>query len=440
MIAEIVERVAGLRHEALSEAARERLTLCLFANLAVGIAGTRYCVLPEPVADGGRYALLSGRHAQDHRAAAFWNAAAMHARTQDDFHPVGNLHIGTVVIPALMAVADERQLSGRDFLEALAAGYMVATGISRGASPRTTPRGLRSTGLYAPFGATAAVARARRLDAGEASSALAMTTVFAGGTTQAWLDGSDEWQLHPAHAAETGLRACDLAAQGVRGGAHALDGKAGFFNALLGEAPSFEMIAGDFDPSAALEESVIKRYPVSGICQSVVLGSERAAARVPDAGRIRSILVEMNSFEIGYPGTMNRGPVFRAFGDRLMSATFCAAAVLARGGLRFDDFQGAQDPLRDRLVAATTVRKDDALPLLSSRVTVTLDDGGEIVERVANSREEVRIDWDTVAPWAADIFEQAGKDRHACEGTMAAVRDLAAAPHVDTRLLAAFSG
>jgi hypothetical protein len=91
-------------------------------------------------------------------------------------------------------------------------------------------------------------------------------------------------------------------------------------------------------------------------------------------------------------------------------------------------------------VAATTVRKDDALPLLSSRVTVTLDDGGEIVERVANSREEVRIDWDTVAPWAADIFEQAGKDRHACEGTMAAVRDLAAAPHVDTRLLAAFSG
>src|SRR5690606_19119198 len=137
-----------------------------------------------------------------------------------------------------------------------------------------------------------------------------------------------------------GLRACDLAMQNVRGGAHALDGKAGFFNALLGEPVSFDMIEQDFDPSAALEQSVIKRYPVSGICQSVVLASERAAARIHDPSTIRSILIEMNSFEITYPGTLNRGPTFRAFGDRLMSATFCSAAVFARQGLVFDDFQG----------------------------------------------------------------------------------------------------
>lgn len=161
MIEEISRRVASLSLDGLGEAARSRMALCLLANLAVGVAGVRHCVLSPPARGAGAYGLLSGGRAADARPAAFWNAAAMHARTQDDFHPVGNLHIGTVVIPALMAVADETELSGRAFLEALAAGYTVATGLSRSASPRTTPRGVRSTGLYAPFGATAAVAKAR---------------------------------------------------------------------------------------------------------------------------------------------------------------------------------------------------------------------------------------------------------------------------------------
>ena len=437
MIEAIADRVAALSLDHLSEAARERLTLCLLANLAVGVAGARYCVLQPPAEGSGSHSLLSGGRTGDARAAAFWNAAAMHARTQDDFHPVGNLHIGTVVIPALMAVADEVPLSGRDFLEALAAGYMVATGLSSAASPRTTPRGMRSTGYYSPFGATAAVARARGLNREDTASALALTTVFAGGTTQAWLDGSDEWQLHPAHAAETGLRACDLAMQGVRGGAHALDGKAGLFSALLGEPVTFDRIEQDFDPSAALEESVIKRYPVSGICQSVVLASERAAARIHDPAMIRSVLIEMNSFEINYPGTLNRGPLFRAFSDRLMSATFCGAAVLARQGLVFDDFQGAANPLRERLVTVTEVRNDDALPLLSSRVTVALSDGTEVVELVRNSRDEVRIDRDTIVPWAADLFADGGRTRKSAEATMVTVGTLADAVRVDTRRLIA---
>ncbi len=427
---EIAQRVASLTYEGLSEPARERLLLCLLANLSVGVAGVRYCVLPEPAMAGGRFMLLSGRAAANAHAAAFWNAAVMHARTQDDFHPVGNLHIGTVVIPALLATVDDAQISGRRFLDALAAGYMVATGMSRSASPKTTPRGVRSTGYYSPFGAAAAVARARGLDAGHIANALALTTVFAAGTTQAWIDGSDEWQLHPAHAAETGLRVVELDSQGIRGGAHALDGKAGFYHALLNEDVSFDAIRGDFEPSAAIEESAIKRYPVSGICQSVVLAAERAAARIGDAGTIKSVLVEMNPFEITYPGTLNRGPEFRSFGDRLMSATFCAAAVLSRGTLQFEDFHGARSGLRDRVVGATEVRKDDGLGLLSSRVTVELADGEKVVEKVENSREEVRIDWELVRDWGADLWQEAGRERSAFDTCLDAVRGLSKAREV----------
>ena len=151
MIEAIATHLASLRYEDLSPAAREKLKLCVLANLAVGIAGVSYTYPPEPRAEGGRFGLLSRRRAAGAREAAFWNAAAMHARTQDDFDPVGNLHVGTVVLPALLAMADSIPLTGRTFLRATLAGYVAAVGLARYASPRTSPRGLRSTGFFSPF-------------------------------------------------------------------------------------------------------------------------------------------------------------------------------------------------------------------------------------------------------------------------------------------------
>lgn len=423
MIQALAERVVGFSYDALSEAAKDRLKLCLLANLSVGVAGVRYCMLPEPEA-GGRFRLLSGRHTTQARDAAFWNAAVMHSRTQDDFHPVGNLHVGTVVLPALLAAADAMEPSGRGFLDALGAGYMVGVGLSRSFSPLTTPRGLRSTGLYAPFGASAAVARLRQASKEHTASALALTTVFAAGTTQAWIDGSDEWQVHPAHGAETGIRTNALAECGVEGGEHALDGQAGFYHGLVGQRPSFAELEGDLDPSAAIEETVIKRYPVSGICQSVVLASEHVASRLPaDKDSIRRILVQMNSFEMRYPGTLNRGP-FRSFGAKLMSATYCSASVIGNGVFDFSDFHNSESTARDRLIPITEIAEDTTLPLLSARVTVGLADGRLVTEEVKNSRDEVAIEWNSVDSWASALWEEADRSAAAYEACRDVVRDL----------------
>jgi 2-methylcitrate dehydratase PrpD len=427
VISDIARLAASVSFDRLSPAAQDRLLLCLLANLSVGIAGVRHAVVPEPAAAGGRYRLLSGSRAGDPRAAAFWNGCVMHARTQDDFHPVGNLHIGTVVLPALLAVADESELTGANFLSALAAGYAVAVGLSRQFSPVTTPRGLRSTCLYAPFGATAAVARARAVSSAQMANALALTTAFNAGETQTWVDGSDEWQIHAGLGAQNGLVANDLAAQGVRGGEHALDGPAGFYRAVVGEAVSFKDIEADFDASNAIEETAIKRYPVSGICQSVVLAAEQVARELAaKAGRAAALRIELNAFEITYPGTLNRGP-FRSFGDRLMSAAFCASSVVAHGGFRFDDFHSGPQAPRDELIGRTEVVPDAGLPLLSSRVIARTTDGGSITASVKDSRAAVAIDWSSIEPWAIALFQEAGRTRKDYEACRDAVRDLATA-------------
>lgn len=436
MIAALADRLAAVRWRALDEAAQRALLLCLLANLSVAIAGPRHTRLPEPPAAPG-HLLFSGRRTASARDAAFWNAAAMHARTQDDFHPLGNLHLGTVIIPAALAMAERYEASGERLLDALAAGYAAAVGLSRSLSAHTTPRGLRSTGLYAPFGAAAAAATLANADAPMLGNALALVASMACGTTQCWIDGSDEWQLHVAHAADAGMIAVDLTQAGVRGGAHQLDGNAGFFRAFAGFVPSAETVLADADPARAILETVVKRYPVSGICQPVVLAAERMARRLPAAvAEIRRARIDMTPFELRYPGTLNKGP-FKSFSDVLMSAAFCMSSVLANGRLAFDDLLQLDRPDRDRLIACTEVVPDETLGTLSCRVTVELGNGTTVVEEVRDGGKELELNWNTVDDWARALWLEGGRSGAAYDRARDVILDLPRRPAAD--LIAALS-
>lgn len=440
MIEDLAAHLRGLDHAALSDAAKARLKLCILANLAVGVAGAPYAFPAAPATPGGRHALLDGRGAADARAAAFWNGAAMHARTQDDFDPIGNLHVGTVVLPALLATAGDVAVPGETFLTATLAGYVAAIGLARFASPRTSPRGLRSTGYFSPFGASAAVALAHGLDRDGLASALALTTVFAAGTTQSWIDGGHEWQLHAGHGAETGLRTVAMARAGLKGSPGALSGEAGLFHALMGERPDFADISEGFEPDRVIKDSVIKRFPVSGICQSVVLAAQALGARLTDPAAIAHVTVEMNGFEITYPGTRNAGPVLESFGERLMSAAFCTSSVLACRSFAFEDFHRAENPARDGLIRRVGVVADPALPLLSARVSVALADGRTLSEEVIDSRAAVRIDEDSIRPWGRALLAEIGRPAEDFDRLAEAVATIEARDRIDPRGLLGYPG
>jgi 2-methylcitrate dehydratase PrpD len=424
MIDLLADRLMQVRFSSLSAAAQERLLLCLLANIAVAVAGTGNTRLPAPAAASEGHLLFDGRKAASGREAAFWNAAAMHARTQDDFHPLGNLHVGTVVTPAALATAETRNANGEALLDAIATGYAASVALSRSLSAHTTPRGLRSTCLYAPFGASAAVARLCGFDSPRLANALALTASMAGGTTQCWIDGSDEYQLHVARAAEAGLVAAALTEAGVRGGQHQLDGKAGFFNALAGFVPDATQIVDDADPDRAIVETVIKRFPVSGICQPVVLLAERLAPKLADRlDRIDAVRIFLTPFELNYPGTLNRGP-FRSFSDVLMSAAFCCNSVLVNGRCVFDDLLRLAHPLRDRLIARTEVLADAALGTLSCRIEVDLSDGTMLVDEVHNGGEQLALGWDTIDDWARALWRDGGRDEARYAAFRSAIRAL----------------
>jgi len=126
---------------------------------------------------------------------------------------IGSHNSPTTCMTAL-AVAEERNLSGRDFLGALivgddlAARMLAASGLDLGA-------GWDASSIFTTIPAAAIAARLMGLDALQARDAMGHAVDMTCGTTQSVWDGIAAWKLVGGHAARNGIFAAHLASTGA---------------------------------------------------------------------------------------------------------------------------------------------------------------------------------------------------------------------------------
>jgi 2-methylcitrate dehydratase PrpD len=121
--------------------------------------------------------MLGGERATPY-GAAFVNSALMHARLQEDAYHTGS-HPGVMIIPAALAVAETRGLSGRDLITAVVAGYEIEAAMTADFIPRSNEQGFRSSPTYGPFGAAMGAGRALGLSEVQATQAIGVAATFA---------------------------------------------------------------------------------------------------------------------------------------------------------------------------------------------------------------------------------------------------------------------
>jgi 2-methylcitrate dehydratase PrpD len=200
-------------------------------TIGVGIAGVR-----SPYAAGVTKAAQTWGAGKDAHSfatgialpapsAAFVNAFQAHALEFDCVHEAAVLHPFTVVVPVLLAEAQAKGMDGATFIAACAAGIDVAAGL--GVAAKSQIRFFRpaTCGL---FGATAALARARGLDAQTTAHALGYALAFASGTMQAHVEGTPALAASVGAAARSAFAAVDLAQAGLPGPMGAIDGPFGY--------------------------------------------------------------------------------------------------------------------------------------------------------------------------------------------------------------------
>ena len=171
--------------------------------------------------------------------AAWVLGTTSHAVEFDDIFKDAVYHPGVPVISAALAIADEYNRSGLDFLKAVVVGYEVSTRLGAAVQPSHYTY-FHTTGTVGAIGSAAAAAFL--IDPNDKdifAHAVATATTFASGLQQAFRSDAMTKALHGGHAASIGVTAAKAAAKGVTGALDILEGEVGF-GAALSKDPKWE--------------------------------------------------------------------------------------------------------------------------------------------------------------------------------------------------------
>lgn len=229
---QLAEFGCGLDARALPAPVVDALKLAVLDCLAAALAGVN-----EPVSrrvvdlvtqDGSTGpASLIGYPAKTSIAnAAFANGTTAHACDYDDSSWTMWTHPTAAVLPALLAVAEARNLSGLDVLAALAVGLEIEKAIGIGIQPDHYKAGWHPTGTLGVFGAAAAASRAFGLDRQYFQAALGIAASCSAGIRINV--GTMTKPLHVGFAARNGVDAARLAEAGVTSNPAAFEGEDGY--------------------------------------------------------------------------------------------------------------------------------------------------------------------------------------------------------------------
>ena len=162
--------------------------------------------------------------------AALINGAMAHALDYDDTH-IGSMgHPSAPVVPAVLAVAEWKGLSGKSALEAFLLGFEVETRIGMGLGPKHYDRGWHNTSTYGRFGAAVAAGKLLGLSLGEMKQAMGLAGTQAAGLRLVF--GTMTKPFHPGKSAFDGVLSAILAQRGFTCAPNILEAKKGFVETL----------------------------------------------------------------------------------------------------------------------------------------------------------------------------------------------------------------
>ncbi|MEK7862908.1 MAG: MmgE/PrpD family protein, partial [Chloroflexota bacterium] len=228
---QLADFCASLDWPALPGDARERTKELVLDHVGVAIRGSatdsgqavrRYVERTPPSGPSNGAPSSTGRSSilgTNVRASAPWaalaNGTSAHSIEMDDVTTESSLHPGVPVIPAALALAQERGASAIAFLEAVVTGYEVVMRVGNAlGGANAYGRGFHPTGVAGAFGAAVAAARVLGLDADGAARAMGIAGTMASGSLEYLSDGAWTKRLNPGWAALRGLVAAELAAAG----------------------------------------------------------------------------------------------------------------------------------------------------------------------------------------------------------------------------------
>ncbi|MEI9984046.1 MAG: MmgE/PrpD family protein [Aliidongia sp.] len=231
-------------------------------------------------------------------AAALLNGTFIQGFELDDFHPLGPLHSASLVIPALLACAEDRgRVSGRRILLGALAGFETGPRIGMALhGAQMLSRGWHSGPVFGTHAAAVAAGTLLDLDASQFEDALGLAATQSAGLMAAQFEAMSK-RMHHGFAARNGLYAAFLAAGGYTGIKRVFERGYGGFLSVFGEGhdPDAGQITDGLGERWETMRIAIKPYAAMGALHApldAIFDIARRRPLVPD--EIESVQIDMS--------------------------------------------------------------------------------------------------------------------------------------------------
>ena len=391
----LAEKICGITADHVTELARKRARHSIIDTVAVTLAGlpeacTQILLKTGGIAQGPGDALIFGT---DRRTSAldatFVNGTASHVLDFDDFSGVFGGHQSVPLVAPLIAIGEERKVSGRQLLIAYLVGVETELKLARAVHYHHYDKGWHPTSTLGTIGAAAAVAHLLKLGPQRTATALAIAASLSSGLKSNF--GTMTKPLHIGQCGRNGLMAALLAEAGFEANHSAYEHQQGFFNVFNGPGLfDMEKALADWWAPAEIEQKgiALKQFPCCGSTHpAIVLALALRREENIRPSDIAKIQVLPNGRRLRHTNTPHPTTPLQA----KFSVQYVVARALLTGAVRLKDFEGDAhyDPEIAKLLKITDAQPHPEMTESSSQqwgaeVIVTLKDGRKLSRRVDN--------------------------------------------------------
>ena len=385
-------KAADLPGPVRKEAAR---TVLNWTGAALG--GSRHETVDNAIAalspfSGPAQATILGRRERlDIMHAALMNGISSHVLDFDDTHPKTIIHPAAPVLPAILALAEYRPMSGSDFITAFIVGVEVECRIGNMAYPKHYDAGWHITGTAGVFGAAAAAGKLLGLSEQQMAWALGLAATQPVGLQEMF--GTMTKSFHPGRAAQNGLTSALLAARNFTSSSQSLEARFGWGN-VLSTSQNFAQLIDRLGETYEISVNTYKPFPCGVVMHPTIDGciqlrnEHKLTADTIDRVelKVHPLVLQLTSKKAPESGLESKFSVYHAASVALLEG--------AAGVMEFSD-QAARNAsviaLRDRVTAVV----DPAIKEDQVRVTVAMKDGRRLekfVEHAVGSVEHPMSD------------------------------------------------
>jgi 2-methylcitrate dehydratase PrpD len=249
----LAQYASALRYEDIPADVKQRIKYTMIDTVAVILYGSQLPWSQKVIAHakrtgpGGKSAILGGGVRVQAPSAALAHGTLAHAFELDNLtDPNSGTHPGAANFSGGLAISQERGLGGRDLMLAMTAGSEVMIRIGLASLGSLEPRGFHAPGTTGPFGGAITGGKLMQLDPERMTYALGIAGSLSSGLLEFAhsKSGGMVKKLHLGRAAESGVLAASLAADGFDGPATVLEGEAGYLHAFASERDFAELTKG----------------------------------------------------------------------------------------------------------------------------------------------------------------------------------------------------